>query len=96
MSDDSLDKRMISAGMIPLSKMLKGSPLDAFHTHAGVNNLAKFEEWLNMRHEETMRMFARFELDKRQDDELYEWVAAHMAVFKEVVLNFRAAKEFTD
>jgi hypothetical protein len=36
-------------------------------------------------------MQVRMELDKQQDDEMYEWVIAHTAVFTEVLCNFRAA-----
>ena len=86
-----LDERMKAAGMIPLSEMLKGSPIGHFATNKGVVDLERFDEWLNMRYTEMMKMKARMLLAKREDDELYEWVLSHAAVFGEVVANFNAA-----
>lgn len=89
--DSNLDSRMREAGMVPLSEMLASIPLGKWLTHTGVNDLKSFEAWLCMRREEMLRMQVKMELDKREDDELYEWVIAHVAVFTEVLCNFRAA-----
>ncbi len=89
---NELDDKLIAAGMIPLSVMLGATPFGEFSTHKGVTDLGRFEEWLNMRHTEMMKMKVRMILDKKEDDELYEWVLAHAAVFGEVVANFNAAK----
>lgn len=89
--DTNLDARMREAGMTPLSEMLASIPLARWLTHTGVNDMKSFEAWLCMRREEMLRMQATMELDKREDDELYEWVIAHAAVFTEVLCNFRAA-----
>ncbi len=86
-----LDARMREAGMTPLSEMLASIPLGRWLTHTGVNDMKSFEAWLCMRREEMLRMQATMQLDKREDDELYEWVIAHAAVFTEVLCNFRAA-----
>lgn len=86
-----LDNRMREAGMMPLSEMLANIPFERWITHAAVNDMQSFEAWLCMRREEMLRMQVKMELDKRQDDELYEWVIAHCAVFTEVLCNFRAA-----
>ena len=98
MSDkiQGLDERMKAAGMIPLSSLLAGSPMDCFHRHAGVNDIDTFEQWLKLRLEETMSMKCRMILDKKEDDELYEWALAHAAVFNEVMINFKAATQKTD
>lgn len=86
-----LDSRMREVGMTPLSEMLARIPLERWLTHAGVTDMKSFEAWLCMRREEMLRMQATMELDKREGDELYEWVIAHCAVFTEVLCNFRAA-----
>jgi len=91
MMENNLDSRMREAGMMPLSEMLVSIPLGKWLTHTGVNDMNSFEAWLNMRREEMLRMQVTMELDKREDDELYEWVIAHAAVFTEVICNFRAA-----
>ncbi len=87
---DDLDSRMRDAGMLSVAQLLAGAPLDAFVKHAGVNDLDTFGQWLEMRRAECLKMQARFQLDKREDDELYEWVTAHAAVFTEVHVNFKA------
>ncbi|WP_427121546.1 hypothetical protein [Pseudomonas aeruginosa] len=86
-----LDDRLEAAGMLTVAQILAGAPLDAFIRHAGVRDLASFGQWLEMRRAESVRLKARFALDKREDDELYEWVIAHAAAFSEVAINFRAA-----
>ncbi|MEX6780413.1 hypothetical protein [Pseudomonas aeruginosa] len=86
-----LDERLEAAGMLTVAQILAGAPLDAFIRHAGVHDLATFGQWLEMRREESVRLQARFALEKRDGDELYEWVIAHAAAFSEVTINFRAA-----
>lgn len=86
-----LDERLEAAGMLTVAQILAGAPLDAFIRHAGVHDLATFGQWLEMRRAESVRLQARFALEKRDGDELYEWVIAHAAAFSEVTLNFRAA-----
>lgn len=93
LTNKSLDERMKEAGMIPLSEIKKNIPMEAIKRHAGVHNMDTFEKWLIMRYEECTEMHARFDLEKRHDDEMYEWVLAHSAAFSEVLANFRAAKE---
>jgi hypothetical protein len=90
-----LDKKMIAVGMIPLSQMLKSSPLGKYAVHKGVDNLALFEQWLDMRFKEMMKMKARMLLAKKEDDELFEWVLAHAAVLGEIRTQFNACKSNT-
>lgn len=90
-SNASLDERLSAAGMLTVAQILAGAPLDAFIRHAGVHDLESFGQWLEMRRAETVRLQARFALEKRDGDELYEWVIAHAAAFSEVAINFRAA-----
>ncbi|HCF2990413.1 hypothetical protein ACRCPT_06985 [Pseudomonas aeruginosa] len=91
-----LDERLEAAGMLTVAQILAGAPLDAFIRHAGVRDLASFGQWLEMRRAESVRLQARFALEKRDDDELYEWVIAHAAAFSEVAINFRAASNAGD
>lgn len=88
----TLDEQMKEAGMISIDDMLKPQPMDVFTVHAGVRDLDTFEQWLTVRYTEMLRMKARMELDKNQDDEMYEWVLSHTAVLGEVMVNFRATK----
>jgi hypothetical protein len=87
----TLDERMKKAGMLSIEQMLERSPLGAFSAHAGVTDLEKFEEWIQMRRKEFLSMQARMTLDKQEDDEMFEWVLAHCAVLGEVIANFRQA-----
>lgn len=92
LTDATLTDRMKAAGMMSVEQMIKGHPFDTFHAHAGVTSLAKFEEWLEMKRAEYIKMHARFDLDKKDSsDEMYEWVLAHSAVFNAVHINFRNA-----
>lgn len=94
LADMALDDRLRAAGMLAVADVLKGQPLDAFTRHAGVNDLASFGQWLELRRAESLRLLARFDLgDLKKDDELYEWAVAHAAVFSEAHVNFRAALE---
>jgi len=90
-SDESLDERMIKAGMVPLSQILKQNPLGKFSAHKGIEGLKDFESWLAMRRKETARMHARMVLEGREGDDLYEWALAHSAVFAEVEANYSQA-----
>lgn len=86
------DERMKAAGMLSVAELLAGAPLDAFMKHAGVNDMATFADWLEMRRAECVRMHARYDLGERDNgDDLYEWTIAHAAVFNEVHVNFKAA-----
>jgi hypothetical protein len=87
----TLAERMKAAGMMTVDELLAGAPLDAFTRHAGVNNLETFGQWLEMRRREYVTMQAKRTLDKREEDDLYEWVLAHAGVFGEVHVNFKAA-----
>lgn len=92
----TLAERMKAAGMMTVDELLAGAPLDAFTRHAGVNSLEAFGQWLEMRRREYVTMQAKRTLDKREDDELYEWVLAHAGVFGEVHVNFKAAMSGQD
>ena len=95
MNDNTeLDKKMVEAGMTPLTEMLKKRPLDQFMTHAGVTDLVSFEDWLTMRYKEMLSLQATIELKGNpEENELYEWAIAHTAVLREVIVNYRATKE---
>lgn len=90
-SDASLNERMLAAGMFSAIQLLAEKPMDAFIRHAGVSDLATFQQWLEMKRTQFIKMQARLELAKREDDELFEWVMSHAATFSEVMINFRAA-----
>ena len=77
--------------MMPVSEMLERSPLGRFSAHAGVSDLESFEQWIQMKREEFIRMQASMQLDGKEKDELFEWVVAYNAVLGEVIANFRQA-----
>jgi len=89
--DNDLDSRMKEAGMMPVSVMLEQNAFGKFSAHAGVTDLDKFEEWIQMRRKEFITMQARMTLDDQEGDEMFEWVVAHVAVLGEVMANFRQA-----
>lgn len=86
-----LAERMKAAGMLSIEQMLESVPFGSFIAHAGVTDLEKFEEWIQMRRKEFLTMQARMTLDKQEDDEMFEWVLSHCAVLGEVMANFRQA-----
>lgn len=51
-----LAERMQAAGMFSIEQMLERSPIGAFQAHAGVTDLEKFEEWIQMRRREFLTM----------------------------------------
>ena len=91
-----LDERMAAAGMVPVSQMLEQNTLGKFSAHAGVTDLDKFEEWIQMRREEFIRMQARMTLDGEENDELFEWVVAHNAVLGEVMASEQDGVDLAD
>lgn len=91
--DAVLADRMRAAGMLTIDEMLSGAPLDRFIQHAGVTDLETFGQWLDMKCREFLSMQASRELERKQDDDLYEWVLAHAAVFQEARINFKAARQ---
>lgn len=86
-----LDIRMKEAGMQTVEEMLTNDPLEGFFRHAGVRDLDTFQQWLDMKYREYLTLQTRLSLDKREDDEMFEWALAHAAVFKVVRANFQAA-----
>ncbi len=89
---NNLDERLKAAGMLTVTELLAGTPLDKFCAHVGVNTMQRFEEWLLMRREEFLDMKATMLLDGKEHDGLYEWVLAHGGALAEVLANFRQAK----
>lgn len=87
----TLDEELKAAGLLTVKELMNGQPTDGFLAHAGVSNLNTFSEWLNMRSEEMLKMKARMILDKREDEELFEWVLSHCSAFNEVRINLNAA-----
>ena len=88
---DELDQKLSDSGMLTISQILDGTPMDAMHVCAEVVGLDSFETWLAVKREEFLSLKAKFELENRQDDEMYEWVLSHCAAFHSVSLNFKAA-----
>lgn len=87
----TLDEKLKEAGLLTVDELMKGQPMDGFIAHAGVNDLATFVEWLDMRSKEMLRMKARMTLNKMEDDEMFEWIVSHCAAFNEVRINLRQA-----
>jgi hypothetical protein len=56
-----------------------------------VSDLESYGQWLDMKCREFLTMKAKRDLEKREDDDLYEWVIAHAAAFQEARINFNAA-----
>ncbi len=89
---ENLDERLKAAGMLTVTELLAGTPLDRFCAHVGVTTLKSFEEWLLMRRSEILEMQATMLLEKKESDGLYEWIIAHSGALAEVITNFRQAK----
>jgi len=90
--DEPLADRMRAAGMMTVDEMLRGAPLDSFIRHAGVHDLDTYGQWLDMKCREFLTMQAKRDLNKDPEDDMYEWVIAHAAVFQEARINFNAAR----
>lgn len=88
-----LEERMEAAGMLPMSVILGDAPINPFIVHSGVVDDESFLAWLEMRTGESLRARLRMELDGHVDDEMYEWVFSHSAVFQEVLLNYKASRK---
>lgn len=94
-SEASLGERMKAAGMLTIPEILEGGPLDRFIKHAHVVDLQSFVEWVHSKRVEYLTMHARMTVEHRENDELFEWVSSHTAVFGEVMINLKAALEGT-
>lgn len=94
--DKTLDERMVEAGMIPLTEMLKcEQPLDKWRTHTGITDINSFKSWVEMRLKEFMKMRVEQDLDKTKD-ELYEWILAQSNCYHDVLVNLKAALKFNN
>jgi len=87
---EKIDKKLKEAGMITLTDILNNNPFDEFHKNAGVHSLSTFSDWLDIRYEEMLKLKSKMILEKKDEDELYEWVLSHAAVLGEVRANFKA------
>lgn len=86
---DDLSARMKAAGMLSLEEMLAGNIMGKLSTHVGVTDFSSLQEWAEKQHEKYVRMRMRYELGDEPEDDLYEWVLAHAAVFGTVVDHLR-------
>lgn len=89
--EKTLDVRMKAAGMQTIDEMLSSLTDEPLLLQAEVVDIQSFEGWLEMKCREFNSMQARMHLDKRLEDELYEWVLAHAALFKSVLAHYRKA-----
>ena len=87
----TLDEELENAGMLTVSELMVGQPIDGFQTHKNINGLKDFSDWLEMRTKEMLSMKARLTLDGNDESELFEWVLGHCAILHETRLNFNAA-----
>lgn len=94
-ADADLDERMKAAGMIPLSELLEShGPMEKWMRHADVHTFDDFCLWVKMKQREFMTMRMKYELgDRDKDDDLFEWVFAHAAVFDGIATQLRALAE---
>lgn len=91
--DGDLNERMAALGMVPLDKLLSVPPTP-FSVHAAMKDMDSFVWWVNSKNREYTTMRLRYEIWKREkNDDLYEWVFAHSAVFGAIADNLRAALE---
>lgn len=87
-----IDERLVDAGMMAVEDAIRGSIKSSFHIHAGVSNFESYERWLTMKRREALTGMATFQMEKREDDEMFEWYVAHNGVFAAALDNFLAAK----
>ena len=87
----TLDEELKAAGLLTVSELMQGQPVDGWVVNKETTDLSKFRDWLDMRTKEMLSMKARMTLDKKEESELFEWILAHCAVLHEVRLNFNAA-----
>lgn len=80
-----LDTRMKAAGMYTVAEMMGVTPLTKWKSNPAINTIEAFSEWLDRKVSEYLSMKAGYDLgDKREDDDLYEWVLAHAGVFSTI------------
>ena len=91
MTDTELNEKLRERGMFTLDQMMGDdvSGLGKFDTHAGVNTFDDLCEWVDKKRKEYTRMRLQYEIGEREDDELYEWVLAHIAAFTVVSKHLR-------
>jgi hypothetical protein len=90
---DDLDARMKAAGMYTVAEMMGVTPLTKWKSNPAINDLDAFSDWLDRKVSEYLTMKAGYDLgDKSTDDELYEWVEAHAAVFGTIRDQFQVVR----
>lgn len=89
--DGDINERMAALGMIPLDKLLSEPPTP-FFVHIAMKDMDTFKWWVESKNREYTTMRMRYETGNRdKDDDLYEWVFAHSAVFGSIADSLRAA-----
>lgn len=89
----SLDERMKAAGMYTIAEMMGVTPLTKWKSNPSINTLDAFSEWLDRKVREYHTMKAGYDLgEKSEDDELFEWVEAHAAVYGTIRDQFQVVR----
>lgn len=86
-----LAERMKAAGMQTVDQMVAGLTANPLLLQKEVVDLESFEAWLEMEYRRFVGMQAERQLQKQDDDEMFEWILAHAAVYGDVLANFRQA-----
>jgi hypothetical protein len=86
-----LDKQMKEAGMSTIDEMVASLTDNPLLLQAEVVDLATFESWLEMKTREYSKMQAIRQIKKHEDDEMFEWILAHAALFSSVLAHYRKA-----
>lgn len=89
---ETLDERMKNAGMLTIDEMIERLGANPFMLQREVHDLESFEWWLEMKYREFLSMQAKYQLDNKENDELFEWVLAHAALFGTVLAHYRKVK----
>lgn len=87
----TLDEQMKAAGMATIDEMVASLTDNPLLLQAEVVDLATFEEWLEAQYRHFLGMQARRQLEKQEDDEMFEWTLAHSALFGSVLAHYRKA-----
>lgn len=96
LSRDQINAVLQNAKMPTIETAVAITTGNPFLGHAGVDDLDKFRQWLDMRHEEAVKLRLSLEHKSGQESELYEWTIAHCAALSEVKINFDKAMRQTD
>lgn len=89
-SEVDINEALIARGMYTVAELLNGElPTDSYKISRDVTDYDSFTAWLEAQLKQYTIMRLKYETGFEKQDDMYEWVFSHSAVYKDVILNWK-------